>query len=67
MATVNEFLKDLREKITPIAQREREELLKLKAEEIRKLGLDADPTKLHIWVSKALCKTEKENDRRPDR
>ncbi|PLW24535.1 hypothetical protein PCASD_09213 [Puccinia coronata f. sp. avenae] len=47
--TVNTFLKDLREKINPIAQKEREELLKLKAEEVEKLGLQTDPSKLYVW------------------
>lgn len=48
--TVNEFLDDLRQKLIPIAQRERTELLKLKAEEIETLNIpNADPTKLFIW------------------
>lgn len=47
--TVNNFLSDLRARITPVAQKEREELLKLKAEEVKELGLDADPSKFYIW------------------
>lgn len=47
--TVNKFLNGLREKITPLAKKEREELLKLKAEEVKNLGLDTDPCKLYAW------------------
>ncbi|OAV92318.1 hypothetical protein PTTG_03918 [Puccinia triticina 1-1 BBBD Race 1] len=47
--TVAGFLDDLRTKIQPIAQKERRELLKIKAEEVQKLGLDTDPSKLYVW------------------
>lgn len=52
--TVSNFLDDLRHKITPIAQNERQELLKIKAEEVKKLGLDTDPNKLYVWVCVSL-------------
>ncbi|EFP82348.2 uncharacterized protein PGTG_08304 [Puccinia graminis f. sp. tritici CRL 75-36-700-3] len=47
--TVFSFLKDLRQKITPVALKERQELLKIKQEEVQNLGLDTDPTKLYVW------------------
>lgn len=47
---VDEFLKDLEDKVKPIGQRERERLLELKREEVEKLGLkDAQPDKLFVW------------------
>lgn len=48
--TVFDFLNDLREKISPIAKKERETLLNLKREEIKELGLDTDPDRLYLWV-----------------
>ncbi|KAH9820636.1 metallopeptidase MepB [Melampsora americana] len=47
--TVDDFLKDLREKITPIGLKERETLLELKRKEVEELKLDTDPNKLYIW------------------
>ncbi|KNF05202.1 hypothetical protein PSTG_01827 [Puccinia striiformis f. sp. tritici PST-78] len=47
--TVNKFLHDLKDKITPVASKEREALLLLKKEEVHQLGLDTDPDKLYVW------------------
>ncbi|MBW0518729.1 hypothetical protein O181_058444 [Austropuccinia psidii MF-1] len=47
--TVMDFLQDLREKLTPIGQKEREELLKLKRQQVKELNLDIDPDRLYVW------------------